>query len=133
MNDLYAKAYSEVLEILQYIPKNQLEKIPQKILNLFDTHRDKNWKFKYNPNKTLDEQNVSKYTKYIIAVLFREYWATPEEKIKILQAKKDYFKSINNKVKKDKITKLDIVKYQKENLFDKILKYFKINKMRKKS
>ena len=39
MNDLYAKAYSEVLEILQYIPKNQLEKIPKKILNLFDTHR----------------------------------------------------------------------------------------------
>ena len=43
----------------------------------------------HNPNKTLDEQNVSKTAKAIIAILFRDYWATEIQKEKII-SKQNY-------------------------------------------
>ena len=51
--------------------------------------QDRDYHFKYNPLKTLDEQNVSKQAKIIIGLLFRDYWATEEQKSKIV-AKQNY-------------------------------------------
>ena len=72
----YANAYSEVLEILKYIPVEDYNKIPKNKIELFKTNANNDYSFKYNPNKTLDEQNVSKTAKAIIAILFRDFWAT---------------------------------------------------------
>lgn len=80
----YANAYSEVLEILKYISKEDYEKIPNSKIELFETNYNKEYVFKYDPNKTLDEQNVSKTAKAIIAILFRDYWATEIQKEKII-------------------------------------------------
>ena len=80
----YANAYSEVLEILKYIPIEDYNKIPNSRIKLFETNHNKEYIFKYNPNKTLDEQNVSKTAKAIIAILFRDYWATELQKEKII-------------------------------------------------
>lgn len=85
----YANAYSEVLEILKYISKEDYEKIPNSKIELFETNYNKDYIFKYNPNKTLDEQNVSKIAKAIIAILFRDYWATEIQKEKII-SKQNY-------------------------------------------
>lgn len=80
----YANAYSEVLEILKYISKEDYEKIPNSKIELFESNHNEDYIFKYNPNKTLDEQNVSKTAKAIIAILFRDYWATEIQKEKII-------------------------------------------------
>ena len=85
----YANAYSEVLEILKYISKEDYEKIPNSKIEFFETNYNKDYIFKYNPNKTLDEQNVSKTAKAIIAILFRDYWATEIQKEKII-SKQNY-------------------------------------------
>ena len=85
----YTNAYSEVLEILKYISKEDYEKIPNSKIELFETNYNKDYIFKYNPNKTLDEQNVSKTAKAIIAILFRDYWATEIQKEKII-SKQNY-------------------------------------------
>ena len=85
----YANAYSEVLEILKYISKEDYEKIPNSKIELFETNYNKDYIFEYNPNKTLDEQNVSKTAKAIIAILFRDYWATEIQKEKII-SKQNY-------------------------------------------
>lgn len=85
----YANAYSEVLEILKYIPIEDYDKIPKNRINLFKTYANKDHAFCYNTTKTLDEQNVSKIAKGIIAILFRDYWATEIQKEKII-AKQNY-------------------------------------------
>ena len=85
----YANAYSEVLEILKNISKEDYEKVPSEKIDLFEKNANKNYNFQYDTNLTLDEQNVSKRTKAIIAILFRDYWATPEQREKIL-AKQNY-------------------------------------------
>ena len=83
----YQNAFSEVLEILKSISKEDYDKIPSEEISVFEENKNKNYNFEYNPNKTLNEQNVSKEAKYIIAILFRDYWASTEQKAKIIKKK----------------------------------------------
>ena len=85
----YANAYAEVLEILKYISIEDYNKIPKSKIELFNMNANRDYVFDYNPNKTLDEQNVSKIAKSIIAILFRDYWATDIQREKII-AKQNY-------------------------------------------
>lgn len=141
----YAIAYKEVFEILKYIPKVDYDKIPSKKIELYKTMQDKNYDFKYNPSKTLDEQNVSKRAKAIIGLLFRDYWATDTQREKILAKQKyerqrieeekaqnykyeDLFKTNGTVIQqteiKDNVEKISLVEY-KENIFTKLLNKIK--------
>ena len=97
----YANAYSEVLEILKYIPVEDYNKIPKTKIELFKTNANNDYSFTYNPSKTLEEQEVSKLTKGIIAILFRDYWATEIQRNKII-TKQNYDRIKIEKEKQEK-------------------------------
>lgn len=107
VNIKYANAYIEVLEILKYIPVEDYNKIPKNKIELFETNSNKDYIFKYDPNKTLDEQNVSKITKGIIAILFRDYWATASQRERII-SKQNYDRIKIEKEKQEKYNPNDI-------------------------
>ena len=139
----YAIAYKEVFEILKYIPKEDYNKIPSEKIELYKAIQEKNYNFKYNPSKTLDEQNVSKRAKAIIALLFRDYWATDIQKKKILEKQKydrqrieeekkqkyqykDLFKKEERTIEiKDNTESVTLIKY-KENVFNRFLNRIRI-------
>lgn len=104
----YANAYSEVLEILKHISQEDYEKIPREKIVLFEANSNKEYNFIYDINKTLDEQNVSKRAKTIIAILFRDYWATESQREKI-KAKERY----DRKIREQEINE----KYNTDNIF----------------
>lgn len=81
----YANAYTEVLEILKYISVEDYNKIPKNKIELFQINANNDYHFTYIPEKTLNEQNVSKIAKGIIAILFRDYWATDYQRARILE------------------------------------------------
>lgn len=109
MKDIeYAIAYKEVYEILKYIPKVYYDKIPSEKIKLYKTMQDTDYNFKYNPSKTLDEQNISKRGKAIIGLLFRDCWATETQKQKILAKQKYERKRIENE---------KIKNFQNKNIF----------------
>lgn len=89
----HANAYSEVLEILNYISIQDYNKIPKEKIAVFEKLSNKEYRFSYNPNISLDENNVSNITKAIIAILFRDYWATEIQREKII-AKQNYDRAI---------------------------------------
>lgn len=137
----YMVSYSQILEILKYIPKEDYNKIPKNIIELFENNCYKESKFKYNPEKTLQEQNVTNTTKTIIAILFRDYWATTEqrEKIKNVQEQErskqadvnDIFKRNKQKIITDNIEEYNVsenlpIVVEKDNIFKRI-----INKIRR--
>ena len=76
----YKIAYSEVLEILKHISKEEYNKIPKEMIQMFKTNATNESHFAYNSNKTLQEQNVSETARTIIAILFRDYCATEDQK-----------------------------------------------------
>ena len=139
----YAIAYKEVFEILKYIPKEDYNKIPSEKIELYKAMQEKNYNFKYNPSKTLDEQNVSKRAKAIIALLFRDYWATDIQRKKILEKQKydrqrieeekkqkyqdkDLFKKEERTIEiKDNTESVTLIKY-KENVFNRFLNRIRI-------
>lgn len=105
----YANAYSEVLEILNFIDKKDYDKIPKEKIEIFETNQNKNYKFQYDSSKTLDEQNVSKIAKGIIAILFRDYWATEKQREKIL-ANHNYNRKIMEQQKQQNYNVKDLFK-----------------------
>lgn len=110
----YANAYSEVLEILRYVSIDDYNKIPKEQIDFFENNSNTDYDFFYNPYKTLDEQNVSKRAKAIIAIIFKEFWATDIQKEKII-AKQNYDRMQLEKEKQARYSSNDIFKNKKIN------------------
>lgn len=110
----YANAYTEVLDILKYISKEDYEKIPKSKIKVFEENSNKNYHFTYDENKTLDEQNVSEITKVIIAILFRDYWATKEQRYVIIkkqrEAREEQERQIRERIEQNRQIKEDDIK-----------------------
>lgn len=137
VDEKYSIAYSEVLEILKHISQEDYEKIPKSKIELYKENANKNYVFNYNPTKTLNEQNVSKIAKGIIAILFRDYWATPEQREKIIKKQNndriqiekektkkynpDVFKSKNKEEAKTKA----LVNVEKSKWYEKFFTFIK--------
>ena len=83
INNTYARAYTEVLEILKHFPEKEYKKIPVEKINFYKNHMDKNYQFTINPKMDLANQNISKEANAIIVSLYRDYFATKEQKVKI--------------------------------------------------
>lgn len=143
MNSNYAKAYTEVLEILNYLSKEEYSKIPEEKIRYFKENMDKDYIFTINPRIDLSLQKISKETNAILISLFRDYFANESQK-KILtellnknqeeveQAKRDKYNpdDIFNKKVKERIN-IDIKNNElnlmecKESFFSKLTKLIK--------
>lgn len=110
LNDKYSKAYTEVLEIIKYLPEEEYNKIPKEKIEFYKNNMDKDYKFTVNPEIDLSEQNVSTEAGAIIVTLYRDYFATEEQK-KILE------EIIELNEKKSELEKRK--KYNPEDLFKK--------------
>ena len=109
VNIEYANAYSEVLEVLNHMSKEDYNKIPKDMLEMFQTNCNNEYQFRYDLNKEFEEQGISKRAKLILAILFRDYWATPYQKEKII-AKQNY--------ERQKLEQQKFEKYNPERLFE---------------
>ena len=118
MEDKYPKAYKQVIEILKYAPQEIVDKIPQKMIKTFKTNMDDKYDFKIDISKSFEEQDVLEETKAILANIFRDYWATPEQKERILEKEKND-REIEENIKREK--------YNPDNLFKKKQKVIQQN------
>lgn len=89
MNEIYANAYQEVIEVLKYTKKEDLIKIPKFKIDMYKKYMNKNNGFKIDKTKSLEEQDISNEAKAILANLYKDYWATDYEKRRI-EAKENY-------------------------------------------
>jgi len=85
----YARAYTEVIEILKYVPNEEVKKIPKEKLDFYNSNMDNEYNYKIDMTKEFEEQEMSEITKAILANIFRNYWATPYQKERI-EAKEKY-------------------------------------------
>lgn len=92
----YAKAYTELLEILKYFSKESLEKLPKENIEMYNVEKDKYHNFTYNEELELDEQNISKLTIILIANLYIQYLASEEERDKIKERDKKELELLEN-------------------------------------
>ena len=111
----YACAYKEVIEVLKYTKREDVNKIPKSRILLWRINMSKDYDFKIDTTKTLEEQNLSKEAKAIIANIFKKYWATDYQKERI-EAKEKYDIEQMEKEKYQKYNPDDIFKNRKQNI-----------------
>ena len=109
----YAMAYTEVIEILKYVPDEDVQKIPVEKLNFYKNNMDNEYNYKLDMSKRFEEQEMSDITKAILANIFRDYWATPKQKERI-EAKEKYDLEKLEEEKREKYNPEDIFKNKKE-------------------
>ena len=111
----YACAYKEVIEVLKYTKREDVNKIPKSRILLWRINMNKDYDFKIDTTKKLEEQNLSKEAKAIIANIFKKYWATDYQKERI-EAKEKYDIEQMEKEKYQKYNTDDIFKNRKQNI-----------------
>ena len=97
----FADASSELIEILKYLPQNEVEKVPQKLRSFFTKVANKNYVTKIDPNKSMQEQDIKEKTKDLITVLYRNYWCNEDERTsldkKLIENDKKYEEMLRKK------------------------------------
>ena len=136
MSSEYSEAISEVLEILQYLEDEALNKIPQEIIKGLKKQSSETYIYKFINTNGVEPDKVSDEAKEIFAVLYRKYIANEEEKIEFdkmlyendLKASSEInirpFFEKNEKEEKQEEEKLPVI-YKKsfiQKIFEKIFK-----------
>lgn len=83
MNNKYAKAYTEVVELLNALPIDEFNQIPSEEIEFYKENMDKDYNFSIDSGVDLSKQNISFEANNIIIDIFQKYFATEEQKKKI--------------------------------------------------
>ena len=83
MNNKYAKAYTEVVELLNALPIDEFNQIPSEEIEFYKENMDKDYNFTIDSGVDLSKQNISFEANSIIIDIFQKYFATEEQKEKI--------------------------------------------------
>lgn len=110
MEKFNKKAVSEVIEILNHTDKEIVEKIPQKFIDFLFENEDKD----YVPNIDFYDENWEKFiyedTQAILALLYRDYIVSEDEKMKLLKEEQEEKIKLENELRE---------KYNPDNIFKK--------------
>ncbi len=144
MVQTYAKAYTEVLEILSHFSEAEYSKIPKEKINFYKENMDKDYIYIIDPKIDLSKQYISKEANAILISLFRDYFATEKQKtvlenllnqnqVKLEKEKREKYNP-DNIFKKDKeeaknvvINEMSPAEYKEsiiKRIMTKILKFF---------
>lgn len=138
----YANAYTEVYEILNCLDKDEYNKIPVELIEVFEENRNLEYEYEINEEQDLTKQSMRVETKAILLNIFRDYLASSEQSKKInqwLQLDREYLEKqkkerygnnvFENKGKKAcNVDKVDIqlpIEIKKQSIFQKIINKFK--------
>lgn len=147
VSENYACAYKEVIEVLKHTKRKDVNKIPKLEIILWRQNMKKDYDFKIDENKPIEEQNLSKEARAVLANIFKKYWATDyqrerieaKEKYDLEQIEKEKYEKFNpdtifqnrHKVENQEETNINSVsmmKYKEKNflqkIFDKIKNLF---------
>lgn len=107
MEESYKNGLAEVDMILNYADEESLNKIPE-TLRTFIKENKSGYVAKINPEKDLKDQNLLYETKVILSVLYRDYWASQDERKRLLK---------NEETELIKVENIKQEKYNHDRLF----------------
>lgn len=96
MEERYKNALAEVDMILNYADEESLNKIPESFKKFVKENKS-DYIAKIDPEKDLKEQNLLYETKVVLSVLYRDYWASEEERKQLIEYDKKELKKQEDK------------------------------------
>ncbi len=107
-------ALTEVEAILNELSMQEFNKIPDEVIDFIDENKDTDYKWEYDYDKSLENQNLSEYTLEILAYINNEYLLSDEQK-KVME---DIFELNNKKERKDVVSVSTITFKNANELFE---------------
>lgn len=80
IDNVYKNSFKEVYEILQNTEDELVKKIPFKFINFLESNMNKEFQTNIDNTVELDKQLILPETENILSLIYRNYWATEEEK-----------------------------------------------------
>lgn len=105
-----SNTYEEVYEILSYMDKITVMRVPEEILNTIKNKRNVNFKTRIDKNDIFNEENISKEAIDFLCWIDYKYWMDENRKTKIDQIKFDKIRRYEEEKRE---------KYATDNLFKK--------------
>ena len=133
----YYNAYNEVLAIIEYMDEEERNMIPEAKIRALREHANPDYIFNYNPEVSINDQDISNEAKALIVYLFEKYIATDEQKeVLTRQKQKAIAKDQENKKKKfsvnvfenkfsEPVSKEESLVVHTETIFQKIMRFIK--------
>lgn len=147
MEDTYPRAYTQVLAILKHLSDVEYNKISKEKIEFLKENCDKDYKFDINPKMPLEEQGISRKANAILVTIYRDYFASDDQILKMeMILKETYLESEKKKQEQydskdlfsekvypivSTIKKESLVVYKKNiilRIIDKIKSIFRIKK-----
>lgn len=104
----FEKCLSQLDEILKYLNKEELEKIPYEIRKNIKEKKDKQYVWKYDETKKLEEQDINRKTIAMLSYLNIEYLLDEEQKLLMEKI---------HRFNEEKIEQEKAKKYSSNNIF----------------
>lgn len=102
-------AYAEVDTILSLMNEKYVNRIPEKLRDIFKDEKSSDYKPNIDPKRSLNEQNLQRETLVILATLSLNYWCESEEE------KQELIKAYSENEKKNEAEIRE--KYNPDNIF----------------
>lgn len=110
MERTYEKSLTEVYKVIEYLEYEEYNKIPKKFLKHLYEEMNKDYYFEIVVNEDFINNEMSNEAKEILAVIYRDYLVTKEERVKLLKEESEEEKRIEQKLRE---------KYNPDNIFKK--------------
>ena len=141
MKRAYEEAFTEIDEILKIMPVDLLSKIPIKFRQMISENKAKD--YKVNIQEPLDEQKLKEETVIILGLIYRDFLASPEERIELQENDTKELRRIEEELQQqydmDKIFKkkksskntekeelsTDMILYKESGFLQKLFKFIK--------
>ena len=122
MIELTKENFSEVYEIINHLTQELRNKIPSDFVEFVSKNKDNNYVSEIDFTKNINEQKISKETRVILAIIYRDFLCNKEEKKKLIKEDEKYLLELektksekysqDNLFKKDKINKEEVVEQE---------------------
>ena len=80
LNQRYAEASVEVLDILEHMDPNDLVKVSNKFIDFLKENASREYMCNLDYSKKLNEMNLKEETRGLLALMYENYWCPEEEK-----------------------------------------------------
>lgn len=118
VNVEYSEAVTEVIDIIEHMEKEYIDKIPRRFKEFLEKNKSNNYHPQLDHSQRLKEMKLKEKTKDILAVIYKNYWCNESEKIEFQNLLKQNEKRYQEEMRE---------KYNPDNLFKKKKKQIESN------
>ncbi len=113
INNIYKDAFTQVNILLKYMNREDYNKIPKNVIEAIKQNQNKEYDFKINPDKDINNQGIMEETRAILYNIFRDYLATPEQRQEIIKSQRE--ERYHEELKKKQKYSLDVFVNKRKN------------------